>query len=489
MSLRIALAQVDPVVGDFAANFAVLKAKVERAAEVGANVVVTPVGALSGEPLGDLEARPAFRRAWDEAICQVQELADSSQVMVVLHDGTAPRWILPHGWYAPSEVVLLDGLAALESCQPSEGAAFYVVCGREQATLDSPARHREVVTQAATRLGATVAFANLAGATDDVVFAGGSLLVSPLGEVRARAPFFAPWLVCEGESVGPDLVDASRAEIGYLTICAGLDAYTSKNGIKRAILGLSGGIDSALVAVMAADVLGGRNVVGVSMPSEYSSRHSRDDAKLTADVNRLDYRVVPIGLMVGAYAAALPLTGISAQNIQARVRGAILMGISNEEGGLVLATGNRTEVAVGYSTMYGDTCGGYAPLGDAPKTLVWEMSRWRNEQAEAAGETPPIPESSITKPPSAELAPDQQDSDSLPPYSRLDPLVADALENQLTRDELAQKHDPAEVDQVLKLIQRSEWKRRQYAPAPRLHERGFQVGREVPITSRWLEQI
>ncbi|MDO4791322.1 MAG: NAD(+) synthase [Buchananella hordeovulneris] len=489
MSLRIALAQIDPVVGDFAGNVSALGRQVAQAAFLGANVVFTSSAALTGAPVGDLLSRPAFRAELATTIEQVAQIANDAQVMIALHDGTEPRWVLPAGWHAPAEVVLVESLAELAGLEPREGAAIYAVLAAAPASLASPAAHRELVTAAARRLGATVAFANLAGGTDDVVFGGGSLLVGPDGAVLARAPFFASALVCEGQVVGHDLVGAPEAEIGYLTICAGLSSYCAKNGITKAILGLSGGIDSALAVVMAADVLGGRNVIGVSMPSEHSSSHSLDDAALSAAVLGVDYRVVPIAPMVAAFSSAISLSGLAAQNIQARVRGSILMGISNEEGGMVLATGNRTEVAVGYSTIYGDTCGGYAPLGDAPKTLVWQMSRWRNEQADLAGETPPIPESSITKPPSAELAPGQQDSDSLPPYSRLDPLLADALERQLTREELVAIHDPAEVDHVLGLVRRAEWKRRQYAPAPRLYERGFQVGREVPISSRWLKQI
>ena len=224
------------------------------------------------------------------------------------------------------------------------------------------------------------------------------------------------------------------------------------------------------------------------MPSSYSSGHSKDDAADLAKRIGLDYRVVPIAPMVQAFLDGVGLTGIAEENLQARVRGVILMGLSNQEGHLVLATGNKTELAVGYSTLYGDSVGGYAPIKDVPKTLVWALVRWRNEQAEGAGQVPPIPENSISKPPSAELRPGQTDQDLLPPYEVLDGVLHAYVEGAKGRSELiASGFEPAVVDGVVTMVDQAEWKRRQSAPGPKISAVAFGRDRRLPITSRWRE--
>jgi NAD+ synthase (glutamine-hydrolysing) len=254
------------------------------------------------------------------------------------------------------------------------------------------------------------------------------------------------------------------------------------------ILGLSGGIDSTLVAAIACDAIGAANVVGVSMPSSYSSEHSRDDAAELAKRTGLDYRSVAIAPMVQSFLDALGLTGVAEENLQARVRGVILMGISNQEGHLVLTTGNKSELAVGYSTIYGDSVGGFNPVKDVPKTLVWELARWRNAEAERRGETPPIPENTITKAPSAELRPGQTDQDTLPPYEALDPLLERYVEQAHGRSELlADGFAPEMIDSVVTMVDRAEWKRRQSAPGPKTSPVAFGRDRRLPITSRWRE--
>ena len=255
------------------------------------------------------------------------------------------------------------------------------------------------------------------------------------------------------------------------------------------MFGFSGGIDSAVVAALAADALGGRNVVGVSMPSEYSSEHSRDDAADLARRIGADYRVQPIAGVVEAFRRELTLTGVAEENLQARARGVLIMAaVSNSEGHLVLATSNKSELAVGYSTLYGDSVGGFAPLKDVPKTLVWELARWRNAEAERLGQVPPIPEASITKPPSAELRPGQTDQDSLPPYELLDELLEHYVVGAQGRSELLDAGFPAEVvDQVVTLVDRAEWKRRQFAPGPKISAVAFGRDRRLPVTSRWRE--
>jgi NAD+ synthase (glutamine-hydrolysing) len=255
---------------------------------------------------------------------------------------------------------------------------------------------------------------------------------------------------------------------------------------------MSGGIDSALVAAIAADAIGGENVVGVSMPSVYSSEHSKDDAADLAKRIGADYRVQPIGPMVDAFESQLALEGLAAENLQARIRGVILMAISNSEGHLVLAPGNKTELAVGYSTIYGDAVGGFGPIKDIDKSRVWALARWRNNAALdgvfGPDELPPIPESSITKPPSAELRPGQVDQDSLPPYEILDEVLDAYVENAEGRAELlARGFDPAVVDKVLALVDRAEWKRRQYPPGTKVTALAFGRDRRLPITTQWRE--
>jgi NAD+ synthase (glutamine-hydrolysing) len=264
----------------------------------------------------------------------------------------------------------------------------------------------------------------------------------------------------------------------------GLRDYVEKNRFGSVVLGLSGGIDSAVCAAIAADAIGAGRVYGVSMPSKYSSEHSKSDAEDSAERMGLNYRTEPIEQIVGAVESQLGLSGIAVENLQARVRGVILMGLSNSEGHLVLTTGNKSELAVGYSTIYGDSVGGFAPIKDVEKTLVWELANWRNERAIVNGETPPIPESSITKPPSAELRPDQTDQDSLPEYELLDNLLDAYVEKRLGRDEIVSLgFEPDVVDRIISLVDRAEWKRRQSAIGPKITGMAFGRDRRLPITN------
>jgi NAD+ synthase (glutamine-hydrolysing) len=251
---------------------------------------------------------------------------------------------------------------------------------------------------------------------------------------------------------------------------------------------MSGGIDSAVVAAVAADAIGGQNVYGVSMPSAYSSEHSKSDAADLAQRIGAHYRVAPIGPVVDAFVGSLQLTGIAEENVQARVRGTTLMALSNAEGHLVLATGNKSELAVGYSTIYGDAVGGFAPLKDVPKSLVWAIARWRNAAAEERGETPPIPANSISKPPSAELRPGQLDTDSLPDYEVLDAIIARYVDcDEGVPEIVAAGYDPQLVSHVAQLVDRAEWKRRQYPVGPKISLKSFGKDRRLPITNRWRE--
>jgi NAD+ synthase (glutamine-hydrolysing) len=386
----------------------------------------------------------------------------------------------------------------------------------------------------AAEAGAPLVYANLVGGQDELVFDGDSIVVDAVGRELARGPQFEEALVVTdldltaadlSRAPGREPADAAdgtvmtihRVELGpapalppssaaapgrafwprlpdlaevYAALVTGVRDYVVKNGFRSAIIGLSGGIDSALTATIAADAIGPDQVHVVLMPSRYSSDHSIGDAEDLAKRQGLHARTVPIAPMVDAFGSDLDLHGLAAENLQARVRGMVLMSLSNEEGHLVLTTGNKSELATGYSTLYGDSAGGYAPIKDVSKSLVWELSRWRNQQAAQLSQTPPIPENSITKPPSAELAPGQLDSDSLPDYAVLDKLLDDYVEKDMGAPQLiAAGHDAALVERVIRLVDRAEYKRRQYPPGPKISPKNFGRDRRLPITNRWREPL
>jgi NAD+ synthase (glutamine-hydrolysing) len=376
------------------------------------------------------------------------------------------------------------------------------------------------------------------GGQDELVFDGDSIIVDADGRLLARGPQFEEALVVAdldrpAASAGPPPADAAAdahdgttmtihrvsvpldpvlladpvppldpagagpgpvwprldpvAEV-YSALVTGVRDYVRKNRFRSVILALSGGIDSALTATIAADAIGPDLVHVVLMPSSYSSGHSVTDAEDLVKRQGVHARMVPIQPMVDAFQADLQVTGLAAENLQARVRGVILMTLSNAERHLVLTTGNKSEIATGYSTLYGDSAGGFAPIKDVPKTLVWELSRWRNEEAGRREQTPPIPQNSITKPPSAELAPGQLDTDTLPDYPVLDAVLEDYVVEDMGAAQLvAAGHDPALVDRVIAMVDHAEYKRRQYPPGPKITPRNFGRDRRLPITNRWAE--
>ena len=368
-----------------------------------------------------------------------------------------------------------------------------------------------LVTGRARQAAAPLVYVNMTGGQDDLVFDGDSIVVNAAGDVIARAPQFEDGImlvdidvatrtstpdviISEDEvSLERSLVPGIAHRLGdeeeiWNAIVVGLRDYVAKNGFTSVLVGLSGGIDSALVAALAVDALGPDRVHGVGMPSKYSSDHSLADARQMAANTGLGFRVVEIQQMVDAFIKELSLTGLAEENVQARVRGTTLMGLSNQEGHLVLATGNKSELACGYSTLYGDAVGGYAPIKDIYKTDVWALSRWRNQVAREVGETPPIPENSITKEPSAELRPDQKDSDSLPEYEILDRVLKAYVDDDLGRDALiAAGFDKDLVMRVIGLVDRAEYKRRQYPPGTKVSQRAFGKDRRLPMTSKWRE--
>ncbi|MFD7565925.1 NAD+ synthase [Streptomyces tendae] len=387
-----------------------------------------------------------------------------------------------------------------------------------------------LVGKRAQEAGCTTAYLAMTGGQDELVFDGDSIVVDRDGAVLARAPQFTEGCMvldldlpaAEAEAptgvvddglridrvvlseagqeaadtvpVGEPWRSGGRAEPldddeeVYSALVTGLRAYVTKNGFRSVLIGLSGGIDSALVASIACDALGAEHVYGVSMPSKYSSGHSRDDAAELARRTGLHYRTVSIEPMFDAYTGALELTGLAEENLQSRLRGTLLMALSNQEGHLVLAPGNKSELAVGYSTLYGDSVGGYGPIKDVYKTWVFRLAEWRNRAARDRGRTPPIPENSITKPPSAELRPGQVDTDSLPDYPVLDAILALYVDGDRGADEIvAAGYDRELVTRTLRMVDTAEYKRRQYPPGTKISSKGFGKDRRLPVTNRWRE--
>ncbi|MFF8612050.1 NAD+ synthase [Streptomyces sp. NPDC015350] len=404
------------------------------------------------------------------------------------------------------------------------GAGLLLSINASPYERDKDDTRLELVRKRAQEAGCTTAYLAMIGGQDELVFDGDSIVVDRDGEVIARAPQFAegsvvldldlPAASAEPPSgvvndglridrvvLSEDPLPAYPAELAggyaerldddeelYSALVVGLRAYAAKNGFSSVLIGLSGGIDSALVAAIACDALGAQNVYGISMPSKYSSDHSKDDAAELARRTGLNFRTVPIEPMFDAYMGALGLTGLAEENLQSRLRGTMLMAVSNQEGQIVLAPGNKSELAVGYSTLYGDSVGAYGPIKDVYKTSIFRLAKWRNRAAEERGQVPPIPEASITKPPSAELRPDQVDTDSLPDYDVLDRILELYVDRDRGLDEIvAAGFDEELVAKTLRMVDTAEYKRRQYPPGTKISPKGFGKDRRLPITNRWRE--
>jgi NAD+ synthase (glutamine-hydrolysing) len=559
MKLRVALAQVNPTVGDLVGNAALIKDGVAAAAAQGAQIAIFPEMVLTGYPVEDLALRPSFQQASRAALAKLATEIDHSIVaivgyldQVVTTEGAGKpqnkvavisggevkasyaKCHLPNYGvfdeyrnFAPGDqtlVVRIHGVdVGIAICEDLwiDGGITAQLAARKPGLVIVPngspyERNKDdirlsLVTGRARQAGAPLVYVNMTGGQDDLVFDGDSIVVNAAGDVIARAPQFedgimlvdidvatrtsTPDVIISDDEVSLErtLVPGIAHRLGdeeeiWNAIVVGLRDYVAKNGFTSVLVGLSGGIDSALVAALAVDAFGPDRVHGVGMPSKYSSDHSLADARQMAANTGLRFRVVEIQKMVDAYIQELSLTGLAEENVQARVRGTTLMGLSNQEGHLVLATGNKSELACGYSTLYGDAVGGYAPIKDIYKTDVWALSRWRNQVAREAGETPPIPENSITKEPSAELRPDQKDSDSLPEYEILDRVLKAYVDDDLGRDALiAAGFDKELVMRVIGLVDRAEYKRRQYPPGTKVSQRAFGKDRRLPMTSKWRE--
>lgn len=546
--MTIALLQLDPTVGSLGANVDRILAAARDAETRGASLGITGELAVTGYPPRDLLDRPAFVREIERQNERLIREAPKGLVLIVgtvrvragevgrplantalVIDrgalvGHADKQLLPtydvfdeDRHFEPGAdtkiVATSAGRIAITICEdawnddaaaaaryrtnPLSGlgpavADLIVNLSASPFTLEKRTGRPERFSRAAQRHGLPFVFVNQVGGNDELVFDGRSSIYQPDGTTSARAAAFAEETLVVGTatSVAPDL--SSDEEAAYRALCAGLADYAKKCGFRGAVLGLSGGIDSALVATIAVDALGKDHVLGVSLPSRYSSQGSRDDAEALARNLGIAFHTVSIEPMFAAYEASL--TGlldelrptypgdVTIENIQARIRGATLMAISNRTGKLLLTTGNKSEIGVGYATLYGDMCGGLAVVSDIEKTLVWRLSRWVNRDGER------IPQASIDKPPSAELRPDQKDEDSLPPYAVLDRILKLMLEEGYDRARLLDDGLPADaVDRVLSLYRVSEYKRRQAAPGIIVTKKAFGMGRRVPIAHGWRE--
>lgn len=566
--LRLALAQINPAVGDLSGNCALIEESVAKAAGEGAHLVVFPEMVVTGYPVEDLALRPSFRKASKKAIsdlaktvCEnghgdlvlvvgyLDEASDfvnrlgapegaPQNAVAVIHNGevraTYAKHHLPNYGvfdefrnFVPGQsslVIRVHGVdVGVAICEDiwQEGGTVAELKGRTPGLVVVPngspyERNKDdvrlaLVQKRARELGAPVAYVNMTGGQDDLVFDGDTIVVGADGTLVARAPQFEDRLLVvdldlDARTSDPDLVIQDEplakftprsGEISprldnlgevWNAMVLGLRDYVRKNNFKTVVIAISGGIDSAVVASIAVDALGADCVFGLSLPSKFSSDHSLSDAEELASNTGLSYRVVEIEPMVVAFSESLHLEGIAQENLQARVRGVTLMGISNQEGHLVLATGNKSELAVGYSTLYGDAVGAFAPIKDVYKTDVWALAKWRNEQARLRSEVPPIPARSISKEPSAELRPGQKDTDSLPEYDLLDEVLLRYIEGDEGGSALiASGLNAALVTKVIAMVDRAEYKRRQYPPGPKVSSRAFGKDRRLPITNRWNE--
>jgi NAD+ synthase (glutamine-hydrolysing) len=538
--VRVALGQLNTTVGDLDGNVARMVEWTARAAEQDADLICFPELAITGYPPEDLVLRPSFvedNLAALDALA-VSTAGSSCAVMVgfvdrserglhnaaaMIRDGRVQeryhkiqlpnfgvfdekRYFVPGDAACSVRLATSElGLSVCEDAWHGDAPFDEYERTRPQVILNitgSPYHHGkgaerlEICRARARQTGAWIVYVNAVGGQDELVFDGGSMVVSPDGGSIARASMFEEDLVVVkiDAAAAPGRQRTQPAwptgpEEVYRALVLGVGDYVRKNGFREVVVGMSGGIDSALVATLAVDALGSEAVHVLAMPSPYSSRGSVEDAVECA--HRLGTRIdtVPITDIFDAYRRTLADQfagtdeGVAEENLQARVRGNLLMALSNKFGSLVLATGNKSEYAVGYATLYGDMAGGFAPIKDVPKTLVYELCTWRNE---LDPESAPIPDQIMTKPPSAELRPDQLDTDSLPPYDLLDPIIEAYVEEDADADAIvARGFDRATVERVTRMIDRAEYKRRQAAPGVKITPKAFGRDRRLPITNRY----
>ena len=534
--VRIALGQIDTTVGDLEGNVAAMAEWTARATDLRADLVCFPELAITGYPPEDLVLRPEFVDDNLEALERLAKLTAGGcgvltgfvdltergrhNAAALLKDGRVveryhkiklpnygvfdeQRTFVP-GSEACS-VRLGDSSLGISVCEDAwaPGPPFDVYADERVPVIlninGSPYHRRksgerlQIAADRARETGAWIVYVNTVGGQDELVFDGGSFVLSPNGSIAVRAAMFEEELqviAIEGDRLegGSGGAWPGEPEDVYRALLLGLGDYVRKNGFREVVVGLSGGIDSAFVATLATDALGAAAVRVVAMPSRFTSTDSVEDAAEVA--RRLGARLDELSIedVAGAYREVLaePFRdteeGIAEENLQARIRGTLLMALSNKFGSLVLATGNKSEYAVGYATLYGDMAGGFAPIKDVPKTLVYELARWRNAQ----GPSRLIPDRVLEKAPTAELRADQKDTDSLPPYEVLDPVIEAYVEHDLSPREIVERgFDPELVDRVAAMIDRAEYKRRQAPPGVKITPKAFGRDRRLPITNRY----
>jgi NAD+ synthase/NAD+ synthase (glutamine-hydrolysing) len=537
-SLKIAMAQINSVLGDLDANVAQIAAAAHEARRMGAEVIVTPELALSGYPPEDLLLRPDFLRASENALRHLAAQLGKITLIVghpALRNGrcyNAATILRPHRealsyfkqrlpntqvfdearYFAPGDtplVVELNGVrAGLAICEDvwypeparqakTAGAEILLALNASPCHLGKQSERARILAQRVQETKIPALYVNLVGGQDELVFDGGSFALNRKGEIAARLPQFASGLMVleyrEGDiwpaGVSPALSEESEA---WQALVAGVRDYVGKNHFPGVLIGLSGGIDSALTACIAVDALGAEKVRTVMMPSPYTAQMSLDDARAMARALGVRYDEIPIGPAMQTFADMLApqFAGMredtTEENIQARIRGMILMALSNKTGALVLTTGNKSEMAVGYCTLYGDMAGGFAVIKDVYKTLVYRLAHYRNQ---LAPENPPIPQNIIDRPPSAELKPNQTDQDSLPPYDILDAIVRGYMEENRSLEELVAARLPeAAVKKTIRLLRLAEYKRRQSPVGIRITPRGFGKDWRYPITNHYTDE-
>ncbi len=544
-TVRIALGQINTVVGDFSGNSEKIIEYARRARSAGHDLILFPELSICGYPPRDLVERPWFvernrqtaeqiarETAGIAVICGLVTPANSSTGKSVMNSaallrdgkiaGIQSKRLLPTydvfdelRNFAPADhqqvFTLGDQPLALTICEdawndkhfwdrrlygidPVEdlihaGGKILLNISASPFNLGKRELRGNMLAAIARKHRIPVAMVNQVGGNDSLVFDGSSLALGPDGQVIAQAKSFEEDLICfDTESLTGDLRarDENPEASAYAALVLGTRDYVRKCGFKRAVVALSGGIDSAITACVAVDALGRENVTGIGLPGPYSSQGSIDDAKQLAKNLDIRFELVPIGPTFDSYLKALqPVFAgrgpdVTEENIQARIRGSLMMALSNKFGCLLLTTGNKSELAVGYCTLYGDMCGGLAVISDVPKTLVYRLANYVNSRA------PVIPLSTIEKPPSAELRPDQKDSDSLPPYDVLDTILEEYIEDNQSPDAIASAHDfdPELVRKVARMVDRSEYKRQQAAPGIRISSKAFGFGRRYPIAAK-----
>jgi len=543
--VRIALAQINPTVGDFQGNSAKIIDHALRARSAGVDLVLFPELSICGYPPRDLVERPWFvernRQAAEDiaqktrgisVICGLVTPARSATGKSVLNSAALLRdgkvaavqskRLLPtydvfdeQRNFAPADkqdLLTLDGTpCALTICEdawndknfwdrrlygidPVEdligaGGKILLNISASPFYLQKRELRHDMLFAIARHYKVPVAMVNQVGGNDSLVFDGSSLALGPDGQIIAQAKSFEEDLICfDSETLAGDIHDRDNGfeASAYAALVLGTRDYVRKCGFRKVVLGLSGGIDSALTAAIAVDALGKENVIGLGMPGPYSSQGSIDDAAALAKNLAIQFELIRISDVFDSYLHALQpvfanrAPDVTEENVQARIRGSLLMALSNKFGALVLTTGNKSEIGVGYCTLYGDMCGGLAVISDVPKSLVYRLARYVNSRA------PVIPESTLEKPPSAELRPDQKDSDSLPRYDVLDTILEAYVEDNQSPEAIAAEHnlDLALVSQVARMVDRNEYKRQQAAPGLKISSKAFGFGRRYPIAAK-----